>query len=156
MNFKGISHILVAKLLPWLSLFKHTVRGGKALLYKGSKYPKIHDGKEWTFWRCKRYKSQCPARVTTYEPLQRKKKAPSMYAIITIGGVPAYLYMYSCKRLTVDFDLMGVDPVGSWSIGNWFSGSWFRESYLSHTELLLIAECIPHIPPWCGFQWTPN
>ena len=27
----------------------------------------IHNGKECTFWRCERHKSQCPARVTTNE-----------------------------------------------------------------------------------------
>ena len=65
MNFKGISQIRVAKLLAWLSLFKHTVED-KALLFEGYKYLKIRDGKKCIFWRCRRHKSQSPARVTTY------------------------------------------------------------------------------------------
>ena len=47
--------------------FVQTHHGGKALLYEGYKYLKISDGKVCTVWRCERHKSQCSARVTTYE-----------------------------------------------------------------------------------------
>ena len=50
-----------------MAQFVQTHRGGKAFLYEGYKYLKIRDGKECTFWRCKRHKSQSSARVTTYE-----------------------------------------------------------------------------------------
>ena len=36
------------------------------MLHEGYKYLKIGDGKECTFWRCEKHKSQCPGRVTTY------------------------------------------------------------------------------------------
>ena len=50
-----------------MAQFVQMHRGGKALLHEGYKYLKIHDGKECTFRRCERHKSQCPARVTTHE-----------------------------------------------------------------------------------------
>ena len=50
-----------------MAQFVQTHHGGKALLHEGYKYLKIRDGKECTFWRCERHKSQCPARVTTNE-----------------------------------------------------------------------------------------
>ena len=50
-----------------MAQFVQTHRGGKAMLYEGYKYLKIRDGKENTFWRCERHRSQCPARATTFE-----------------------------------------------------------------------------------------
>ena len=50
-----------------MAQFIETHRGGKALLYEGYKYLKIHDGKDHMFWRCEQHRSQCPAKVTTHE-----------------------------------------------------------------------------------------
>ena len=50
-----------------MAQFIETYRGGKALLYEGYKYLKIRDGKDYTFWRCERHRSQCSAKVTTHE-----------------------------------------------------------------------------------------
>ena len=85
-----------------MAQFVQTHSEGKTLLYKGYKYLKIHDGKECTVWRCKRHKSQSPASDHLLTFIE--KKAPSMYAIITSGGVPAHLYNHVfMQRLTVDF-----------------------------------------------------
>ena len=61
-NF-SISPISTIKLV-WHSSLKLK---GKALLYEGYKYLKIRDGKDHTFWRCERHRSQCPAKATTHE-----------------------------------------------------------------------------------------
>ena len=50
-----------------MAQFIETHCGGKALLYESYKYLKIRDGKDHTFWRCERHRSQCPAKVTTHE-----------------------------------------------------------------------------------------
>ena len=65
-KFLGCHISLVSTKLA-MAQFVQTHRGGKALLHEGYKYLKIRDGKECTFWRCERHKSQCPARVTTNE-----------------------------------------------------------------------------------------
>ena len=118
MNFKCISQILVAKLLVWLSLFKHMVRGGKALLYKGYKYLKLPDGKEWQEWL----------------PMNHYREGSAFHVCHNLEQRCTCSFVHVVmQRFTVDFmgrvDSMGVDPVGSWYIGSWFSGSWFFESW---------------------------
>ena len=49
-----------------MAQFIETNCGEKALLYEGYKYLKICDGKDRMFWRCKRHRSHCPAKVTTH------------------------------------------------------------------------------------------
>jgi len=100
-----------------MAQFVQTHSEGKALLYEGYKYQKIHDGKKCTVWRCKRHKSQNPARVHGYILTFIGKEESTFHICHNLEWrcTCSFIHVFML-RLTVDLwevDLMGVDPVGS-------------------------------------------
>ena len=102
-----------------MAQFVQTHVVGKALLYKGYKYLKIPKDPCWkgmNIWRCKRYKSQCPASDYLWTFIEKRESALHIFHNLERKCTCSFVRVVM-QRLTVDF-------VGSWYIGSWFCGSW--------------------------------